>query len=843
MEERTRFQRHQAGTAPVSIFAPSSMAQRVDQSADVMRSSSAVSAIGHDFSRISILPPDSETVSKREAELSELKLQRSTEGVARSSPMPSWGHHISQISVLPVQRKLTVGQPNDPYEQEADRVAEQVMSMPDRPTQQPIQRETAPEEDELQTKSSENPDIQQEDNLEEEELQMKAAAGTLQREAMPEEEEALQTKALGNGWLQREDMPEEEEVQMKPLANTLQRQEIPEEEAIQTKASLQRATDGSLQAGGNLESRLNSSKGGGSPLSQDVKGFMESRFRTDFSQVRVHTNSEAVQMNRDLNAQAFTHKQDVYFGAGKTPRKDALTAHELTHVVQQMGTVQTKLSQSEPYTQQKCSECEKEEATLSRKIDSNSSSLTTQPETIDSHNLTSPRFAGDSDLEACYDDKARLTLNDMGKPGTRKIQSGSGVRKVKEALVELGYLREPADESYTQATWDAVKALKKDQSLGWEDMGDVGPGTMNWLDNRFQADPSTPPETTPPELDQPPEIIPTGYPPEIIPVGGKPPKQRSPTPDEIAIKLGNLRSKSYSSHDDYYNNHLVDDEFLGIKIKKLDPEMWKSLKAAEDYLKAQGKPTHYTAWCSKGEKEKPSGEWCIQAIGGGSKKGGLHLWGLAMDIDSTRNPHLMFEEGEQELDKLLKPVYEEIAQFMLKRPSIIPQLNKDQQGKVNTLYDLLLEESIAMKKYFSFMANPQELTETLLCRDIPIPYKCPVDQLRESALIRIRQNYEMLGGRTLNGEKLKTHMKRKDKPGDADRPFQAETADPAEGFLHIHKDIVLALTKNSYCPLRWGGLAVGDIMHFDAYSCPAYAEVRQATENAKQQIATETRPV
>jgi hypothetical protein len=260
--------------------------------------------------------------------------------------------------------------------------------MPDRPTQQPIQRETAPEEeelqtkplaasitpliqreampedDELQTKALENSDIQRMDNLEEEEIQMKPGEpvsiqrsdnleeeeiqtkpmpGTVQREAMPEEQEALQTKASPTPYtlhptplLQREAMPAEEAVQTKPLANALQRQEMPEEEeAVQTKPSLQRATDGSLQAGGNLESRLNSSKGDGSPLPQDVKGFMESRFRTDFSQVRVHTDSEAVQMNRDLNAQAFTHKQDVYFGAGKTPAKDALTAHELTHVVQQ----------------------------------------------------------------------------------------------------------------------------------------------------------------------------------------------------------------------------------------------------------------------------------------------------------------------------------------------------------------------------------------------------------------------------------------------------------------------------------------------------------------------------
>ena len=51
-----------------------------------------------------------------------------------------------------IQAKLTVGAPNDQYEQEADRVAEQVMSTPDSAVQQPIQRDMAPEQDKLQTK-------------------------------------------------------------------------------------------------------------------------------------------------------------------------------------------------------------------------------------------------------------------------------------------------------------------------------------------------------------------------------------------------------------------------------------------------------------------------------------------------------------------------------------------------------------------------------------------------------------------------------------------------------------------------------------------------------------------
>jgi ABC-type phosphate/phosphonate transport system substrate-binding protein len=71
---------------------------------------------------------------------------------------------------------------------------------------------------------------------------------------------------------------------------------------------------------------------------------MEPRIGADFGSVRVHTGSEAVQMNRELNAQAFTNGSDIYFGAGKYSPSSSdgkrLLAHELTHVVQQTGGVQ-----------------------------------------------------------------------------------------------------------------------------------------------------------------------------------------------------------------------------------------------------------------------------------------------------------------------------------------------------------------------------------------------------------------------------------------------------------------------------------------------------------------------
>jgi hypothetical protein len=119
----------------------------------------------------------------------------------------------------------------------------------------------------------------------------------------------------------------------------------------------------------------------------------------------------------------------------------------------------------------------------------------------DGHDLHAPRFtqpARDEDLEACFDDEARLTMGGRGQPGTTKVGSGPAVRAVQQALVELGYLPTgAATGTYDQLTWNAVKKLKKDKGLGWEVMGDIGPGTMAWLDGHFAPAP-TPNVTCPP---------------------------------------------------------------------------------------------------------------------------------------------------------------------------------------------------------------------------------------------------------------------------------------------------------------------------------------------------------
>jgi hypothetical protein len=79
--------------------------------------------------------------------------------------------------------------------------------------------------------------------------------------------------------------------------------------------------------------------GGGSPLDGDVRGDMEARLGSDFSDVRVHTGAEAHASAQSVGAHAYTVGNNVVFqrDAFDTSSQAGRTtlAHELTHVVQQ----------------------------------------------------------------------------------------------------------------------------------------------------------------------------------------------------------------------------------------------------------------------------------------------------------------------------------------------------------------------------------------------------------------------------------------------------------------------------------------------------------------------------
>ncbi len=163
------------------------------------------------------------------------------------------GFTLAHMPVL--QRKLTVGASNDPLEQEADRIADQVLTRPA-----------------LSAVSSTPPRIQ---------------------------------RRMGQ------------------------------------------ATAGTDAAPASVDSALASP---GRPLEPAPQQDMEQRFSHDFSQVRVHSGTAAEHSAREVNAKAYTVGHDIVFGAGQfAPGSHGgrlLLAHELTHVVQQSGSDDICVGQS-----------------------------------------------------------------------------------------------------------------------------------------------------------------------------------------------------------------------------------------------------------------------------------------------------------------------------------------------------------------------------------------------------------------------------------------------------------------------------------------------------------------
>ena len=96
-----------------------------------------------------------------------------------------------------------------------------------------------------------------------------------------------------------------------------------------------------------VQDQIASLKGGGQPMPQPTRDFMESRFNRDFCHVRIHTGARAAEAAELMNAKAFTMGRDVVFGAGRyapgRPEGRRLLAHELTHVVQQSRHASNKI--------------------------------------------------------------------------------------------------------------------------------------------------------------------------------------------------------------------------------------------------------------------------------------------------------------------------------------------------------------------------------------------------------------------------------------------------------------------------------------------------------------------
>lgn len=105
--------------------------------------------------------------------------------------------------------------------------------------------------------------------------------------------------------------------------------------------SVPAATDmrGSFDPGVDFTGQVQAQRSGGAPLPERTRQFMETRFAADFSGVRVHTGTNASELNRSISAEAFTHGQDIFLRNSPTsfesPGTKRLLAHELAHTIQQ----------------------------------------------------------------------------------------------------------------------------------------------------------------------------------------------------------------------------------------------------------------------------------------------------------------------------------------------------------------------------------------------------------------------------------------------------------------------------------------------------------------------------
>jgi hypothetical protein len=233
------------------------------------------------------------------------------------------------------QTRLAVNKPGDVYEKEADAMANAVAHKT-RPgeVQQKIggqvqKLSTSAEEEKLGTNDAR---MQKDKEIQEKPIQMKddkkkEEKKPVQRAAdKNKEEEKKPVQKLG------EEKKEEKKPQQAPG-------EMKKEEE---KKPVQKRDDGSAgTASPQLSSQIEQSAGKGNSMSPSTLQEMNSSFGADFSGVRIHNDSAAVDMSKDLQAQAFTHGKDIYFNQGKYDPESTsgknLLAHELTHVVQQSG--------------------------------------------------------------------------------------------------------------------------------------------------------------------------------------------------------------------------------------------------------------------------------------------------------------------------------------------------------------------------------------------------------------------------------------------------------------------------------------------------------------------------
>jgi Domain of unknown function (DUF4157) len=243
----------------------------------------------------------SERANKREAKAPASKRDNAAAGIRKAEPVRSCTSPYAQVIHLQetlgnqavqglfragiIQARLRIGQPHDIYEQEADRVADAVMRMP-----QPVD-------------------------------------GKSQFVATVQASRIGLNLSVNVGEALRRQMKQPFYVE----------EGLVEGDLLQTKAIPGHIPGMRTGLPPSRIERLR--RTGGLNLPPSVRDFMESRFDRDFAEVRLHADSNAAETAKGMNALAFTVGRDIVFGEGQfmptTGTGMRLLAHELAHVIQQ----------------------------------------------------------------------------------------------------------------------------------------------------------------------------------------------------------------------------------------------------------------------------------------------------------------------------------------------------------------------------------------------------------------------------------------------------------------------------------------------------------------------------
>ena len=175
-----------------------------------------------------------------------------------------------------IRPKLKVSLPNDVYEKEADRVAEQIMETP-------ISNSTST--------------------------------------AMYSKDDKISRKCVACEMEEKEEEDDNKKVKLSIGRKSL-------------------SNSNNLEATDEITNQINKVRSSeGSSLDNATRDFLEPKLGYDLSDVRIHTGEMAARSAASLNSLAYTIGNDVIFGEGQyepySEKGKKLLAHELTHVVQQ----------------------------------------------------------------------------------------------------------------------------------------------------------------------------------------------------------------------------------------------------------------------------------------------------------------------------------------------------------------------------------------------------------------------------------------------------------------------------------------------------------------------------